>query len=100
MIGWPVSLACAVACRMGLLSQQPVRPQVRHCRRCIQSLPISMHVSQTSSGGATSVVSAQCGHGSEPASVLLGLGAASVMSLLCSDSTMIFARSAICGGEG
>jgi hypothetical protein len=40
-----------VAWRFGLESQQFVAPQIRHCRRWTQVLPISTQAAQTSAPG-------------------------------------------------
>src|SRR5690348_12272275 len=57
MIGWPLSPACAVACRFGDESQQPIFPQVMHIRRCTQLAPIFRHSSQPSIVGGRAVTS-------------------------------------------
>ena len=51
----------AVMWRLGLSLQHSVRPRVRHCRRGTHVLPISMHASQTSTGGGTSAIASACG---------------------------------------
>ena len=54
MIGWPVAWWCFVACRLGEESQQFVSPQVRHCRRWTQRLPMATQASQTLWGAGRS----------------------------------------------
>src|SRR5262245_11081221 len=64
MSAWPVSWEWAVAWRFGLLSQQPVRPQTRHWRRCTHELPISTQVGQTvSAAGRSAMAEAKWGQG-------------------------------------
>src|SRR5712691_1496848 len=71
MIGWPVSRLCAVACRLGELSQQPMWPQLVHIRRCTHRPPIFRQSSQPEISAGSSVTtmvsrweqSAITGHG-------------------------------------
>src|SRR5947207_38741 len=72
MIGWPDSWKCAVACRFGELSQQPMWPQVSHMRRCTQLPPIFRQSSQPGIDVGSSVTSTwpRCVHWALTALVL------------------------------
>src|SRR5216683_6811719 len=53
MNGCPVSAACAVACCMGEVSQQPMCPHCAHRRRCTHQPPAASHSTQPSPLGGT-----------------------------------------------
>ena len=61
--GWAAA-ACLLACRCGEESQQPTWPQVRHSRRCTQTVPMARQSSQPSVvlGAGSGGSSATCGH--------------------------------------
>src|SRR5688572_10625070 len=48
MIGWPVAVACFVACWLGESSQHPTWPHSRQRRRCSQGVPSRRQSSQPS----------------------------------------------------
>src|SRR5439155_20488713 len=56
MIGWCPELKCAVACRLGELSQQPTWPHDMHIRRCTHWPPMRRQSSQPSLLGRTSAI--------------------------------------------
>src|SRR5215470_15771127 len=60
MIGCPVALKWAVACRFGEESQQPTWPHVRHRRSDTHSEPLFKQSSQPSALGVTSRISFKC----------------------------------------
>src|SRR5260370_24391265 len=53
MNGCPVAVACAVACCMGEVSQQPMCPHWAHRRRCTHQPPAASHSTQPSPLGGT-----------------------------------------------
>src|SRR6266567_9586058 len=53
MNGCPVAEACAVACCMGEVSQQPMCPHCAHRRRCTHQPPAASHSTQPSPLGGT-----------------------------------------------
>jgi len=54
-MGWPVARKCALACRLGELSQHPTWPQVRHIRRWSHHPAISRHSSHATLLGTASL---------------------------------------------
>src|SRR5690349_5909228 len=60
MTGCPVSLLCAVAWRIGELSQQPTWPHSWHIRRCTHHPPAARHSWQPSSLGGLSRRVSRC----------------------------------------
>ena len=65
----PAARKCAVACRFGLMSQQPIWPQARHCRRWTQVPPDSTQAGRRGAagrpGGGLEVLAGRC-HGLVP----------------------------------
>src|SRR5215211_5569906 len=55
-MGCSVAWKCFVAWRLGLWSQQPTCPQIRHSLRCIQVSPVLKHSSQPCAEGSTSFI--------------------------------------------
>src|SRR5712692_5389360 len=53
MNGCRVAAACAVACCMGEVSQQPMCPHCAHRRRCTHQPPAASHSTQPSPLGGT-----------------------------------------------
>src|SRR5215211_9436444 len=55
-MGCSVAWKCFVAWRLGLWSQQPTCPQIRHSLRCIQVSPVLRQSSQPCADGSTSFI--------------------------------------------
>ena len=54
--GWPLSRACALACRLGEESQQPTWPHPRQIRRWHHWPPIARHSSHPAISSGSSVI--------------------------------------------